>query len=249
MKFPDYTSLHHFQDDYAICPNCGQLLKTKCHSDEPYLGDADEYHGPTNVWYTCRCKECKISGDGSCAWNYSLANPTTWKFPKGYTSTATQKQNNYIKFLADQARVHYNYISNAAVADEMIKQLLVPYTESIRKIIDRERRDEIIEYLGYTPNGTDTFLKKFVGLGITVQLDYKEEEVKKFFYSFWHKEYYTEQQLLDLISVVAQIKDDLKIITYKVSQLPKATPEEAIQRTMEEREKFKRICTIKGELL
>ena len=244
MKFPDYTSLHYFRNDYAICPNCGQLLKTKYNSDEPYLGDADEYHGDSNIWYTCRCKECKISGDGSRSENYSLDDPAAWKFPKNYEATATQKQNNYIKFLADQAQVHHNYISNAAVAGEMIKQLLVPYTEGIREIIDRERRDEIIESLGYTPNGTDTFLKKFVDLGITVQLDYLEEENNKFVYSFWGQTYRTEQQLLDLISVTTQIKDDLKIITYKVSQLPKATPEEAMNRIMEERERVKRICTI-----
>ena len=244
MKFPDYTNIAHYDRRYAICPNCGQLLKTKQDSDEPYLGDADEYHGYTNTWETCRCKECKISGDGSRSKKYSLDDPAAWKFPKNYEATATQKQNNYIKFLAEQVQVYHNYISNAAVAGEMIRQLLIPYTEDIRKIIDRERRDEIIESLGYTPNGTDTFLKKFVDLGITVQLDYKEEEVKKFFYSFWHEEYCTEQQLLDLISVATQIKDDLKIITYKVSQLPKATPEEAMNRIMEERERVKRICTI-----
>lgn len=244
MKFPDYTSIHSYQHDQAICPNCGQLLKAQWHDDEPYLGDADEYHGSTNVWYTCRCKDCKISGDGSRAWNYSLANPTAWKFPKDYTPTATQKQNSYIEFLADQAQVRYNYISNATVAGEMIKQLLVPYTEKFRKIIDRERRDEIIKSLGYTPNGTDTFLKKFADLGITVQLDYKEEygEEKKFVYSFWQQVYCTEQQLLDLVSVVTQIKDDLKVITNKVSQLPKATPEEAMRRITEEREKIKRCC-------
>ena len=115
MKFPDYTKIPDFEDDYAICPNCGQLLKTKHQSDAPCLCDYDEYHGSDNYWETCSCKECKISGDGSRSRSYSLEDEVAWKFPKDYEVTATRKQNNYIRFLANQTDIYFNYIANKRI--------------------------------------------------------------------------------------------------------------------------------------
>ena len=71
MAFPEYTKIRRYDREFAICPHCGQLMKAKYHDDGPDFEDYDEYHGSVNSWYTCKCKNCKISGDGSNSKHYS----------------------------------------------------------------------------------------------------------------------------------------------------------------------------------
>lgn len=129
----DYTKLDYFNSTF--CPNCGKLLKTNYHDDGSNYFDLDEYRGSYNSWETCRCKECKISGDGSRSSDYSLSNPNAWKFPKDYNVTVTQKQLNYIKYLAEHFHKHVPYISN--------KELAISWIGQFVKLLEDEKREEL----------------------------------------------------------------------------------------------------------
>lgn len=132
----DYKRLaYHNNTNFAICPNCGELIATTYQDDDDCRGDEDEACISYNYWYKCRCSKCKISGDGSRSSNFSLKDPIAWKFPKNYKITSTQKQNNYIKFLATELGLNYNYISNKEVASNIIKELHKIYVEKEQKKI------------------------------------------------------------------------------------------------------------------
>lgn len=239
MKFPDYTKLSYFNSDYAICPNCGKLLRTKCHDNAPDLYDCDEYHGSWDTWYTCKCKDCKVSGDGSDGKDFSLEDQAAWKFPKDYEITATQKQNNYIAFLAGELQLYYNYIANKEVAGEVIKQLLFLYAKKKQKEIDTYRRANLFKSLGYTPNGEDDFVKSFGESKIKVQIQYSKDDGKLRF-SIWSRDYAAGQETEDLLLAINSVKADLKTLEYRLLKINKATEQEAIEQIKKDKEKFKK---------
>ena len=236
----DYTDL-----DYktAICPNCGKLLKITYHDDGPScLDDYDEYHGFDNTWGVCRCKDCKISGDGSRAVDYKLSSIDAWKFPKDYKITATQKQNNYLRFLARETGLHYNFIANKEVASQIIKQYLEVYIKIIKdnlyedKIKDcfldldftcynffRDLKNELSFYKDYTTN-TETIFK----VVITVNLD-----TKQFGFTI-SSENQIDTDLQDFASVFKRIDDDIEYLKSEFFNLSYPTNDEASKKIQED---------------
>lgn len=240
MQLPDYTKLSYFESDYAICPNCGKLLKTKYHDNAPCLMDCDEYHGSWDHWYTCKCKDCGVSGDGSNGEDFSLEDQAAWKFPKDYEITATRKQNNYIRFLANEVGVYFNYIANKELAGEVIHQLLSLYTKKQQKEIDTGRRANLFRSLGYTPNGEDDFVKTFGESNIHVQIQCSKDGKLRF--SIWSRDYTAGQETEDLLLAITSVKADLKTLEYRLPKINKATPEEAAKKIEDDKAAFKKHC-------
>lgn len=238
MQFPDYTKLSYFESDYAICPNCGKLLRTKYHDNAPCLLDCDEYHGSWDHWYTCKCKDCGVSGDGSNGAAFSLDNQAAWKFPKDYEITATQKQNNYIRFLANEVGVYFNYIANKELAGEVIHQLLSLYTKKQQKVIDLDRRAKLIRTFGYTSNGEDAFIKTFGD--ITLELSYKQDT--GFTYRVWQRDFKPGQETEDLLLAISTVKADIQKITEALFKVNRATEEDATKKIEADKEAFKKRC-------
>ena len=240
MQFPDYTKIKWFESGYAICPNCGKLLRTKNHDNAPDLYDCDEYHGSWDTWQTCKCKDCGISGDGSNGEDFSLEDQAAWKFPKDYEITATRKQNNYIRFLANEVGAYFNYIANKEVAGEIITQLLSLYTKKQQKEIDTGRRANLFRSLGYTPNGEDDFVKTFGESNIHVQIQCEKDGKLRF--SIWSRDYTAGQETEDLLLAINSVKADLKTLEYRLPKINKATPEEAAKKIEDDKAAFKKQC-------
>lgn len=240
MKFPDYTKIEWFKSEYAICPNCGKLLRAIHHDNAPDLYDCDSCYLSWDTWYTCKCKDCKVSGDGSDGKDFSLEDQAAWKFPKDYEITATQKQNNYIRFLANEVGVYFNYISNKEVAGELINQLLSLYTKKQQKEIDTGRRASLFRSLGYTPNGEDDFVKSFGESNIRVQIQCAKDDKLKF--SIWSRDYTAGQETEDLLLAINSVKADLKTLEYRLPKINKATPEEAAKKIEDNKVAFKKHC-------
>ena len=239
MQFPDYTKIDWFTKDYAICPNCGKLLKTKKCDNAQNLYEYDEHYS-SDTWETCRCKECKISGDGSNSEDFSLEDSAAWKFPKDYEITATQKQNNYIRFLANKVGIYFNYIANKDVAGEVINQLLSLYIKKKQKEIDRDRRTTLFKSLGYTPNGKNDFVKSFSESKIKVQIHCAEDN--KLSFSIWERTYAAGKETEDLLLAIKSVNADLKTLEDGLSKINKATPEEAAKKIEADKVIFKKHC-------
>ena len=237
MQFPDYTKIEWFRDDYAICPNCGKLLKTKKCDNAQNLYEYDEHYS-SDTWETCRCEECKINGDGSNSEDFSLEDSAAWKFPKDYKITATQKQNNYIRFLANKVGIYFNYIANKEVAGELINQLLFLYTKKQQKEIDRDRRTTLFKSLGYTPNGKNDFVKSFGKSEVKVQIHCAEDNKLGFF--VWKRTYTAGQEIEDLLLAINSVKADFKTLEARLPKINKATPEEAAKKIEVDKETFKK---------
>ena len=241
MQFPDYTKIEWFRDDYAICPNCGKLLKTKKCDNAQNLYEYDEHYS-SDTWETCRCKECKISGDGSKSKILTLKDSAAWKFPKNYEITATQKQNNYIRFLANKVGIYFNYIANKEVAGELINQLLFLYTKKQQKEIDGSRRINLFKSLGYTPNGKNDFVKSFGKSKVKVQIHCAEDNKLSFF--VWARTYDAGQETEDLLLAINSVKADFKTLEDSLPKINKATPEEAAKKIEADKETFKKYCEL-----
>lgn len=250
MAFPEYTKIPSYQSQVAICPHCGQLLKTKHYDDGP-TGDYDEYHGTINTWVTCRCKDCKISGDGSDGKNYSLNDPAAWKFPKGYEPTATQKQNNYIRFLANQVDAYYNYISNREVAGEVIRQLLAAYNLKMQKKLFDKRIAQCFDsywsqYSGHKDDHILHFYKryqlKFTSINIELMASVEKENPSNVQFDY-HINSITDLMDEEQRRVITEnIFNDFATIKEKLSKLVPPTEAEASAQIESDKEDFKKHC-------
>ena len=252
MAFPEYTKLRRYDREVAICPHCGQLIKTKYHDDGPNFEDYDEYHGSINSWYTCKCKNCKISGDGSNSKHYSLADQSAWKFPKGYEITATQKQNNYIAFLAGELQLYYNYIANKEVAGEIIRQLLAVYNLKIqRKLFDKRIVQCFDPYWSqYSGRESDRILHFYKHYqlkfnSIVVELEAKVEKENPSNVQFdYHINSITDLMNEEQRRVITEnIFNDFATIKEKLSKLVPPTEAEASAQIESDKEDFKKHCS------